>query len=240
MFVEGAVHVPVDNKNLAYKAVELYMSHLGVCGMVDIYLKKNIPVGAGLGGGSADAAAALRAMNRLYKRALSPSTLMSLAETLGSDVPFCLSMKTAFCSGRGEVMTPIAVPKVFHFVIAIGNEFISTPKAYEALDRRYSDFDGTVPFGKEDILLDLLNTVFYAGVTKKMPLYNIFEDAVLPLCKGATSIREALLDFSPLGVLMSGSGPAVYAVFDQITPALMARDALLEKGYRAFHAISKE
>ena len=240
MFVEGAVHVPVDNKNLAYRAVELYMSHLGVTGAVEIHLKKNIPVGAGLGGGSADAAAALRAMNRIFKRALAPSTLLNLAEMLGSDVPFCLSMKTAYCSGRGEVMTPVSVPKTFHFVIAVANEFVSTPKAYEALDMQYANFDGSVPFGRENLLPKLLNQLFYATTKEKLVLYNIFEDAILPMCKGATNIKEILSSFSPLGVLMSGSGPAVYAAFESITPALQAQQALNNAGYRAFYAISKQ
>ncbi len=240
MFVEGAVHVPVDNKNLAYRAVELYMTHLGVNGAIEIHLKKNIPVGAGLGGGSADAAAALRAMNRLYKRALSPSTLLSLAQTLGSDVPFCLNMKTAYCSGRGEIMTPIVVPKTFHFVIAIANEFISTPKAYEALDIKYSNFDGSVPYGCDNVLPKLLNYVFYPTTKEKLLLYNIFEDAVLPLCKGAQAIKKTLLSFSPLGVLMSGSGPAIYAVFESMAYAIQAKDALLAAGYRAFYATSRE
>lgn len=240
MFVDGAVHVPVDSKNLAYRAAELYMSHLGVNGAIEIHLKKNIPVGAGLGGGSADAAATLRAMNRLYKRALSPSTLTELAKTLGSDVPFCLNMKSAYCSGRGEIMTPIVVPKTFHFVIGIADEFVSTPKAYEALDEMYANFDGSIPFGSESVLPKLLNYLFYAGTREKLQLYNIFEDAVLPMCKGAKKIKTILQSFKPLGVLMSGSGPAVYAVFESIGPAYEARDTLQRAGYHAFYAISKD
>ena len=240
MVVDGEVRVPVNCKNLAYQAVELYMKHLDVHDTIEIRLQKNIPVGAGLGGGSADAAAALRAMNRLYKRALSPTILLSLAQELGSDVPFCLMMKTAYCTGRGEVMTPIASPKAFHFVIAIADEFVSTPQAFAALDKKYSDFDGTVPFGCDNILPKLLNYIFYPVIQEKMLLYNIFEEAVLPLCKGARKIKKKLQSFSPLGTLMSGSGPAVYAVFESLSQALIARDALLSDGYRAFYATSQE
>ena len=240
ILVDGEIHVPVSSKNLAYQAVELYMTHIDVHDAIEIHLKKNIPVGAGLGGGSADAAAALRAMNRLYKRALSQATLLSLAQKLGSDVPFCLTMKTAYCTGRGEVMTPIAAPKAFHFVIAIADEFVSTPEAFEMLDKKYSYFDGTVPFGCDSILPKLLNYIFYPATREKLLLYNVFEDAVLPLCKGAKNIKKKLQSFSPLGTLMSGSGPAVYAVFESPSQAMVARDALLADGYHAFYATSRE
>ena len=130
MFVDGAVHVPVDNRNLAYRAVELYMSHLGVNGAVEIYLKKNIPVGAGLGGGSADAAAALRAMNRLYKRALSPATLLHLAQTLGSDVPFCLFSKTAHLQPPAKPAGRWAAKSIFfssQYLVDVSMHIITRP-----------------------------------------------------------------------------------------------------------------
>ena len=240
MYVQGAVRVPVDSRNLAYRAVELYMSYLGVYGAVEIQLEKNIPVAAGLAGGSADAAAALRAMNRLYKKALSQRILLNLAETLGSDVPFCLLMQTAMCQGRGEVMTPVVVNRTLHFVIAIANEYVSTPKAYEALDKLYSDFDGSVPFGKGDIVPSLLNFLYYPTANYPLTLYNIFEDAVLPICEGAKKIREALGALSPMGVLMSGSGPSVYAIFEDEFQAKEAVEQINKMGYHAYYATSKE
>ena len=145
--VEGNVYIPSDGKNLAYKAASLFLEKLGIFANVNIKLVKKIPVAAGLAGGSSDAAAVLRAMNRLYKRPLTLAALCKLGAELGSDVPYCIMGKTAICEGRGELITPISTNIRLHTVIATANEYVSTPAAYSALDRHYSDFDGTVKTG---------------------------------------------------------------------------------------------
>ncbi len=235
MFVEGAMHVPVDGRNLAYRAAELYMDYVGVVASVHIHLKKNIPVAAGLAGGSSDAAATLRAMNRLYKKALTQKALLKLAEKLGSDVPFCFMSKPALCEGRGELMRPISVRRTMHMVVSIANEYISTPAAYGALDTMYSNFDGGKPFGNINLLPPLLSYLSCESETLPL-LYNIFEDAVLPLCSGAKNIRTAMQTFGARMVLMSGSGPSVYGIFDSEEQAIRAKEELQKEGCRAFYA----
>ena len=237
MRLTGNVHVPVDERNLAYRAAKLFLEYLGKNAAVEICLKKNIPVAAGLAGGSADAAATLRAMNRLFKRPLSNKVLLSLAEQLGSDVPFCLRGVSAICEGRGEIMKPVHLRRRMYFVIALGNEYVSTPKAYAALDECYHNFDGTVAFGNADALSSLLSSL-EAEDAPLAPLYNIFEQSVLPLCPKAKKIRERMQALCAQGVLMSGSGPSVFGIFKTQEQAKNAHSVLRDEGYRAFLATS--
>lgn len=234
---EGGVRVPTDERNLAVRAARLYLDYIGRAASVEIRLKKNIPVAAGLAGGSADAAATLRALNRIYKKPLTNKALLSLCASLGSDIPFCLCGVSAICEGRGEIMKPFDITRRLHFVVAIGNEYVSTPKAYGALDDLYHDFDGSIPFGSEKALDQLLN--YLSGKSECVPaLFNIFEQAVLPLCAQASTIRQRMRELSAKAVLMSGSGPSVFGIFGSFAEANAARSVLLGEGYRAFVASS--
>lgn len=212
--------VPTDEKNLAVRAAIEYLKAADTTARVMINLTKNIPVAAGLAGGSSDAAATLRAMNKIFGK-FTQDELLKIASTLGSDVPYCLVGGTALCEGRGEIITPISDVLPRHFVIAIGEGRVSTPWAYSRLDEIYSNFDGSVKSGGN------IQT-----------LYNIFESAVIPEIPEIETIKSRLADMGASGALMSGSGPSVFGIFDTPEAAKAARDALVSDGFSAFYATS--
>ncbi len=233
----GNKFLPSDSRNLAYCAAALYLERSGVSANIEIKLVKRIPIAAGLAGGSADAAAVLRALNRINHRRFSDRALAEMASELGSDVPYCLFGKTALCEGRGENMTRLRDVSLGHFVIAVANEYVSTPKAYGSLDKVFSDFDGTAPTGG-DVRYPIIKAAVDNGNIDPDGLFNAFEAAVLPECPGASAIKVRLLELGALASLMSGSGPSVFGVFASAAKAEAARDRLLADGVTAFAACS--
>ncbi len=231
--VDGNKFLPQDSRNLAYRAAQLYLDKCALTASVDIKLKKRIPVAAGLAGGSSDAAAVLRAMNRSNRRLLTDKALSELSAELGSDVPYCLMGKTALCEGRGEKMTRLPDVYLGYAVIAIADEFVSTPKAYAALDGVFSDFDGTVKTGGNE-KFPILKSAINEGKIDIKGLFNVFERAVLSDCPKATEIKAELLSLGAKAALMSGSGPSVFGIFDTLSKAELAKEALLNKGFGAF------
>ena len=231
--VDGNKFLPQDSRNLAYRAAQLYLDKCALTASVDIKLKKRIPVAAGLAGGSSDAAAVLRAMNKANRRLLTDKALSELSAELGSDVPYCLMGKTALCEGRGEKMTRLPDVYLGYAVIAIADEFVSTPKAYAALDGVFSDFDGTVKTGGNE-KFPILKSAINEGEIDIKGLFNVFERAVLPDCPKATEIKAELLSLGAKAALMSGSGPSVFGIFDTLSKAELAKEALVKKGFGAF------
>ena len=235
MIIDGCRFLPYDNRNLANRAAMLFLEKSGKCAEVNIHLKKNIPISAGLAGGSTDAAAVLRAMNKAFKKPFTLSSLAKMGAELGSDVPYCVIGRTAFCEGRGEVISKIDTDLKLNAVIAISDEKVSTPEAYASLDAIYSNFDGSV---KSDgaKYLEKINAAIEQGASLNGCLYNIFESAVLPNCTGAATLKTELLELGAVGSLMSGSGPSVFGIFESKDDAENAAQKLKEKGYRAYYA----
>ncbi len=234
--VSGDTRLPTDSRNLAYRAAELFLDSILLDAQVSIKLKKNIPIAAGLAGGSSDAAAVLRAMNRLAGRPLTGKRLLSLASALGSDVPYCLLGGTAICLGRGEHISRL--PGAFlHAVVAISDEHISTPAAYAGLDELYSDFTGCRD-QHPDRLYDALAASLSDGASELPELYNIFENVILPICPKAEQIKAKLSSMGATHTLMSGSGPSVFGIFGTESAARAAAEALLRDGFRAHYAHS--
>lgn len=221
--------VPKDRSNIVYRAAEAYLSKFGACAKVIINIMKKIPVCAGLGGGSADGAATLRALNRYFGFA-SREELLQIAAEIGSDIPFCVFGGAALCEGRGEIITPIAPLEPTHTVIAIGKERISTPKAYGDIDKKYPDLALRQNVNcaiLEDVLSEKTN-----GANLKS-LYNIFEEVVsLPEIE---DIKKTMLSSGATSTLMSGSGPSVFGFFSTYESALAAVRVLKESGYQAFY-----
>lgn len=213
--IEG---LSVGEDNLICRAARSYLTRFGINARVDIALEKHIPIGAGLGGGSTDAAATLRGLRRIFGLG-SDSDLLQICESLGSDVPFCFVGGTAICTGRGEKMEKLGSPD-YYFVIAIGDERVSTPKAYAALDIKYMNFtpDGYTP--REDV----------------SELYNIFESVTD--IDDVRNIKEIMTKNGAESVLMSGSGPSVFGIFASEDQAKLAYDALKADSYTAFVARS--
>ena len=235
--VIGTRYLPTDTRNIAVKAAYLFLERAKLSCEVTITLLKRIPIAAGLAGGSSDAAAVLRALNKIHSKLFSIPALSALAAELGSDVAYCLYGKTALCEGRGEKITRIPFSTREAFVIATANERVSTPSAYKELDVLYSDFLGDNKTSGEEkyaLLLDSINK----GVIDPQGLFNVFEDAVLPRCSGASRIRAELLRLGAKGALMSGSGPSVFGIFNNIEEAKAACYALREMKFKAYYASS--
>ena len=228
-------YLPTDSRNLAVRAAQLFKVRTGNRGFLRIDMKKRIPVAAGMAGGSSDAAAVLRACNRLFNYPLSTEELFALGGELGSVVAFCLQGGTALCRGRGEVITPISVKTNLAFVVASApKEHVSTPAAFASLDRAYADFDGSILPVRPAQPSDMVEALTAGNLTKIAALmHNDFESVVLPTCPGANRLRQAMMAHGALAAIMSGSGPSVFGIFPDYATSLRAAAAL---GYGA-HAV---
>lgn len=214
--------LPSDGRNIARKAAEAFFAAAGIGarGLL-IRLEKRIPVGAGLGGGSADAAAVLRGLNEMHGGILPRAKLLEIAAGLGSDVPFCLLGGTRLASGRGDVLEALPPLPECGIVICKPGFSIRTPDLFARIDGRRSrirpDTEGLVRALREGDL---------SGAARRM--YNVFED-VLPQGSGEVGvIKQKLLSAGALGAVMSGTGSAVFGLFPDRAGAEAAAAALRE------------
>lgn len=231
--VLGDCGVPTDGSNVAYRAAEEYLKKAGISDSVRITLKKNIPVGAGLGGGSADAAATLRALERIYG-ALAGEQILEIAASIGSDVPFCIFGWTAVCEGRGEKITPVTDKRVMHLVIAMKDRMVSTPEAYRLLDRARDEAESDGD-NAEEYLPPLLEYLSGEGELPTV-LYNSFEYSLGELECDILDLKKRMRDMGALATLMSGSGPSVFGIFPDEATATKCADTLKNDGIRAFYS----
>ena len=235
--VIGHSKLPTDSRNLAVKAAELFLESTLKNAEVNIRLIKRIPVSAGLAGGSTDAAAVLRALNKAFKRPLTDKRLLELAAELGSDVPYCLVGGTALCYGRGERVERLLGCLHLYTVVAVSGEHVSTPTAYAELDRLYSDFTCERD-GEHTSSLDAILSAISSADKAEIKLYNIFENAILSIYNGAEMIKKRMIELGADHALMSGSGPSVYGIFRDRASAESARDHFIKNGIRAYYAES--
>ena len=201
--VEGAGVGPVE-KNTALRAARLFFTHTGVEGGVAMTLTKRIPTQAGMGGGSADAAAALLALDALYGTRLPQETLLELGVQIGADVPFCLVGGTALCTGIGEQIQPLPAMPDCAVVIAQPAEGVSTAAAYAALDGAPLADRPNHPAMLVALTLRDLPAIGHQ-------LANVFQSALA--IPAVETIRRRMADFLPLGCRMTGSGSVVYGLF---------------------------
>lgn len=222
--VRGKYRVPVGEGNLCHRALMQYMSEAAIPMRIHVCLQKRIPVAAGLGGGSADAAAALRAVNRAAGNRFSTPRLLTLAEKLGSDVPFCLLGHTRLCEGRGERMQALPTLRDLPLVLVPSPERVSTPEAYALLDKAYDGFATPCEHGR----LSAVTAAISAGDVKGLlpSLYNIFEAVILPVRAFAMQNRASLRSLGAAATLMSGSGPTVVGFFETEEAAALAAKTL--------------
>lgn len=233
MTLDGSRFLPTDSRNLAVRAAELFLARAKLTATVDIHMVKRIPIAAGLAGGSSDAAAVLRALNKLCGKLFSIPALNDIASELGSDVVYCLYGKCALCEGRGEIITKVKTDVSAHVVIAIGNEHVSTPQAYKSLDTVFSNFDGSVKTGGDEKFGLLINSL-KDNCLDINGIFNCFETAVLPNCPAATDIKKRMLELGASASMMSGSGPSVFGIFTNQSGAKNAALELRKSGYRAY------
>ncbi len=217
--------LPNNEKNLAAAAALKLQERSGKrADGLSIAIEKRVPVCAGMGGGSSDAAAVLRALNEGLGVGLSRMELAALGMEVGSDVPYCVLGGTALAEGRGERLTPLPALPRCHVVICKPAFSISTPELFRAVDgvklRCRPDTEGAIAALRDGDL---------AGVARRM--YNVFAD-VLPARQGAevAEIRTALVNYGALGASMSGTGPTVFGLFDRED---LAREAW--EGLRALY-----
>ena len=213
----GQSYLPADGRNLAVKAARLFLEGTGLG--ADIRVVKRIPVCAGMGGGSADAAAVLRALNVLTGRDLPVEHLCQLGLQAGSDVPFCVMEGAALAEGRGERLTPLPSLPDCPIVICKPAFAISTPELFVRVDGRKSrlrpDTAGIV---------SAMEAGDAPGVARR--LYNVFEDVLERRQGEIFSIKSALTDMGALGAAMTGSGSAVFGIFGDENAARAAFQAL--------------
>ena len=197
--------VPLNRQNLAWKAAELLQRKYDVKQGVKITIQKNIPVAAGLAGGSTDAAAVLTGLNRLWDLKLSREELMELGVQLGADVPFCILQQTARAQGIGEVLTPLQIGLDCRVLLITPNIGVSTALVYQQLVvaeiKRHPGIDQVIT-GLEQGDLDRLVT--YWG--------NVLEEVVFPRYPQVKQLKEVLKRHGAVHCLMSGSGPSVFAL----------------------------
>jgi 4-diphosphocytidyl-2-C-methyl-D-erythritol kinase len=222
MITSQAGYIPLDEKNLAFQAAKLIKERYGVRTGVYIHLDKRIPVAAGLAGGSSDAAAALRGLNRLWRLGLTDEELQKLGAELGSDVPFCVTGGTAIARGRGEKLEPIAGPPPCWVVLAKPPIHVSTQDIYGKLKVQEIKNHPSLP----DMLQAIRNRSFAELCSS---LGNVLEEVTMRLYPEVRQIRECMQRLGADGVLMSGSGPTVFGLVQK-----QSKVARIYNGLRGF------
>lgn len=217
-------HIPTDDRNLIYKAAKLLLEKFPekITG-VEIHLEKNIPVAAGMAGGSTDAAATFTAMNELFELELSVEELMRLGVKIGADVPYCIMGGTALSEGIGEILSPVCTPPFCYLVIAKPDLNVSTKYVYENLklseDIKHPDIDA---------LLEAIREGNLHTMAKRME--NILETVTAVKYPVIEEIKEMLCRQGALNALMSGSGPTVFGIFENEGDAKKAYDTVWGSG----------
>lgn len=201
--------VPDDERNLAYQAAKLLKDTYGIPMGVTITIDKEIPIAAGLAGGSSDAAATLRGLNQLWNLNLSLDTLAELGAKIGSDVSFCVYGGTALATGRGEKIQHIPAPPTCWVVLAKPKIGVSTASVYGGLNLDEVEHPNTKQ------MMQAIKESNYEMMCNS--LGNVLESVTFKLHPEVVMIKEQMKKFGVDGVLMSGSGPTVFGLIDSET-----------------------
>lgn len=200
-------YVPNDERNLAYQAAELIKRSYNITKGIKIIIDKQIPVAAGLAGGSSDAAATLRGLNRLWSLNISTHELATLGAQIGSDVSFCVYNATAIARGRGEKIMTLPAPPACWVVLAKPTIGVSTPSVYQHLDLSNIDHPNT------EQMIKAIQTNNYQQMIDH--LGNVLESVTLQQYSEVGQIKTLMESSGADAVLMSGSGPTVYGLTRQ-------------------------
>ena len=215
-------NVPTGSDNIAFKAARLFLERLGIEPAIDIHIDKRIPMAAGLAGGSTDAAAVLTGLARLYERTVTPSEFMEMASFLGSDVPFLIKGGLARGAGRGEKLEFYDFPKnQLVVVIVMPNDVsVSTKWCYE----NYTPGNNEIKARSFEMILEAYQNCDLDSLKKVV--FNDLESVTLQRYPIIQRIKELLSSTGDGVVLMSGSGPSVFGLFEDKRKALYAVNAL--------------
>ncbi|WEG12736.1 4-(cytidine 5'-diphospho)-2-C-methyl-D-erythritol kinase [Pullulanibacillus sp. KACC 23026] len=200
----SAPFVPEDERNLAYQAAKHIKQKYGVKTGVRINITKDIPVAAGLAGGSSDAAAVIRALNRLWSLNMTLDEMMEIGEKIGSDVPFCIVGGTALATGRGERLEMLSSPPPCWVVLAKPSISVSTADTYKALN-----LEGAAHPNVSEMVRAIANRDYNEMCSK---LGNILESVTLSKVAEVEQLKTHMEQMGADGVLMSGSGPTVFGL----------------------------
>ena len=203
-----SAQIPDDDNNLVLKAARLLFATAGIEAGVEVTLQKNIPVAAGMAGGSTDAAATLIGLNALYDLRFTTEQLQEIGVKLGADIPYCIMGGTALSQGIGEILRPLPAPPRAHLVIAKPDLMISTKYVYENLHANslkvHPNIDGMIEaLSNRDLIkmCSLMGNVLETVTEKENPII--------------TQIKDLMKEQGATGALMSGSGPTVFGIFTE-------------------------
>lgn len=216
-----ALGVPQDSSNTAFKAASVFFQKAGLDGGCRIHIEKKIPSQAGMGGGSADAAAVLKGLNELYETGFSPEVLSALGLLVGADVPFCLKGGTALVKGIGEIVEPVSPWRQGHLVIIKPPFGISTADAFRRFDQ-----EGVAVRPDNPGLMKAIRARNLPAMRRAMA--NVMEQSAgFPEIQ---ALKERFYQLGAVASLMTGSGSAVYGIFASELEALSAMSSLMGEG----------
>lgn len=209
--------IPTDETNIAYKAAHYLSTKYNVKRGAHIHIEKRIPVAAGLAGGSTDAAAVLKLLNKAWDLRLSKAELMDAGKKLGADVPFCIQGGTCLAEGLGEKLTAIKSMPDCHILLAKPNVGVSTKEVYQSLRLEEVKERPNMP-----AMLKAIERQDIKEICGNMS--NVLETVTTKMHPIIVELKEKLVEYGALGSLMSGSGPTVFAIFKDMASAYGAYD----------------
>ena len=226
--------IPLNGNNIVYKAAKLIKDKFNIKKGVNIFIEKNIPVAAGMAGGSCNAAAVLVGLNKIWKLNLSEEKLQKIGLKLGADVPFCISGRAALAEGIGEELTYInGLPNDLNILVCKPNIFVSTKDVYQGLD-----LNNIINRPNNKLLIECLEKGNIKLLASNM--VNVLESVTSKMHEEIQDIEKTMLEHNALGSMMSGSGPTVFGLFDDKDEALKARGKLLKKYNQVYVVGSSE
>lgn len=215
--------LPTDENNLIYKAACLMKERFGIEEGVRIHLQKNIPIAAGMAGGSTDASATLKGMRDLFEVECTDEELKEIGVKIGADVPYCVMGGTALAEGIGEKLTALVAAPDCVLLVAKPDINVSTKFVYEHLDAqgvsKHPDIDGMVEAICEGSL---------QGVVDRME--NVLESVTIPAHPIIDTIKKRMKELGAINSLMSGSGPTVFGIFENVESANRAYEQIKSEG----------
>ncbi len=216
-----------QEENLVYKAAIKLQSYANIKEGAKIYLKKNIPIGAGLGGGSSNAAYALKGLSQLWELNINDGELMKIGAEIGSDVPFFFSCPIAIVQGKGDIIKPLTINRSQTLLLVKPSISISTAWAYNLIDLERK--------GKKDLSMDVffknINNIYeslQSGNISNLDLHNDFEAPILNAYPIIADIKNRLINNGALAVMLSGSGSTIFSVFESKKQAQKAAKVFSE------------
>lgn len=227
-------HIPLDENNIVYKAASIIKNRFNIDKGIEIFIEKNIPIAAGMAGGSSNAAAVLVGLNKIWNLNLSESELQEIGFKLGADVPYCISGKTALAEGVGEKLTNIiGLPSDVTILVCKPDIFVSTKDVYQGLDLKNISKRPDTKY-----LIECLKKGQIEELSKNM--INVLEDVTSNMHKEIKEIEQIMMSNGALGSMMSGSGPTVFGIFKDEKDAIKGKHELLEHYTQVYIVKSSE